>query len=671
MEIVCHPLVLFCWILLAVVAAQSPVFRNFLDSAEAQDLSGLWLSNPLVGYDGKIYACCRKNLFAFESNGTVSWIIPLNYSCRMDMAPVGDGRGKVFLIAEDRVLKVKPLNIGTPEPVVEIFYGPNSTIGGSGEIIGLSISISLSALFITVKDRGVFAFRLRGDPMWSAGPVLHRFGYPQGCKNNLTDCHFNSAPVVDQCEGTLYISNTEGQLYALYTRSPQFRWIQDFSSVDKVFLITPGNNGHLYVTFPRSSLLMMLDVSTGNVLWKHSVGPLSREDCSPVVDSNGWVSIGSLDGFLYSVSPAGDVKKFLKASALDSVIQVSPILDCSGFAIYVAQTSMEGKTSYIVGEYTYVSAMKSTKVVYVLLSPATGAIYRTGTLAGEKLRWTCSQTNPEFVSGYTANEKAILLFLLFQSVIIVLLAVSVRFCWTFWRKKKLKEKDLGRFLEKRHSLHLRKKEFKRMISELEGKATEESMANQVLGQLEDMVKAKEGIEKKLSTSYSLGRDGTGSRRTSLLPLYDGKTKSYSFHSGKKESVTIFNTLSDTATSTERSDGGSSGSDGDFSSSDDREEEHSYSSGDGETTAKGKAPVEDGASSSSRTLQEGYYQEPMGPGGTQSGFNVLPNPLFAGNLVDSPGSSLPWEEEVVTEHRKKEVFKRRSWLKRRRTLSSTN
>uniref|UniRef100_A0A1D1Y798 Protein GAMETE EXPRESSED 3 n=1 Tax=Anthurium amnicola TaxID=1678845 RepID=A0A1D1Y798_9ARAE len=703
-------LVLLPFILVSTssVAAQSTEFKRFLDSANAPETSGLSLSPPLVGYDGKIYACCRKNLFALEGNGAVSWIIPLNYSCRMDIAPVGDERGKIFLIAEDRVLKIKPSNVGTSEPVVEIFYGPNSTIGGSGEIIGLSISISSSALFFTVKNRGVFAFMLRGTLLWSAGPVLYRFGYPQGCKGNMTDCYFNSAPVVDQCEGSLYVSNTEGQLYALYTRSPHFRWIQDFSSIEREFVITPGNNAHIYITFPGISLLMALDVSTGNVLWKHNVGPLSRVDCSPVVDSNGWVSIGSLDGLLYSVSPNGDLKKFLKASALDSVIQFSPILDCSGFAVYVTQTSMEAKTSHVIGDYTFVSAMKPTKVVFVLFSPATGTIYWAGKFPGEllaksdlsyfhpeerillallasgrlnipwpcyaarqKLSWTCSQANPEYVSAYTANERAILLFLLFQSAIIVLLAGSVRFCWIFWRKKKLREKDLGKFLEKRHSLHLRKKEFNRMISELEEKVTEESVANEVMEQLEGIIKAKEGIEKKLSTTYSLGRDGIGSRSNSLLPVYDGKTKSYSFRSGKKESVTIFNTLSDTSTSTERSDQDSSESEGDFSGSNSTSSgrgQHWYSCRDKESSFKGKAPIEGGRSSGDRKFQEEYLEGAMGP---VSEFNVLANPLFAKDSVDGTSkSSLQSEEEPGAEQMKQEMGKSISWLKRR-TLSSTN
>lgn len=83
------------------------------------------------------------------------------------------------------------------------------------------------------------------------------------------------------------IANTEGELYCLSVRGRDFRWIQDFSSLDKSFTITPGNNGHLYVTVPTRALILALDVFTGNILWQGSVGPLSKIDCAPVVDSNG------------------------------------------------------------------------------------------------------------------------------------------------------------------------------------------------------------------------------------------------------------------------------------------------------------------------------------------------------------------------------------------------
>lgn len=51
----------------------------------------------------------------------------------------------------------------------------------------------------------------------------------------------------------------------------------------------------------------------------------------------------------------------------------------------------------------------------------------------------------------SGNGRAILLFLFFESVILIILAALVRFCCIFWRKKKLQDQDLGKFLEKRVS----------------------------------------------------------------------------------------------------------------------------------------------------------------------------------------------------------------------------
>lgn len=85
----------------------------------------------------------------------------------------------------------------------------------------------------------------------------------------------------------LQISNTAGELYSLSLLSPHFNWVQDLSSLDKGFTITPGNNGRLYVTVPIRSLVLALDVFMGNILWQRSIGPLSTAECGPIVDSNG------------------------------------------------------------------------------------------------------------------------------------------------------------------------------------------------------------------------------------------------------------------------------------------------------------------------------------------------------------------------------------------------
>ncbi|XP_065638872.1 protein GAMETE EXPRESSED 3 isoform X4 [Quercus suber] len=585
--------------------------------------SGHRLSKPLVGEDGRIYACSEKDLFAFESNGTIAWTIHLDYTCNAAMAPVQGGLGKIYLVAENRVLKINSFNIGSSKPAAEVFFGPVPGQEELIEIIGLSIS------------------------------------------------------------------NTEGELYSLSVRSPYFKWIQDFSSLDKYYTVTPGNNGRLYVTVPARALVLALDVSTGTVLWQRSIGPLSTTECAPVVDSNGncWVSVGSLDGFLYSFSPTGILKKFSKADTLNCVIQVAPLLDCSGYAVYFSQTEMEGKISQKIDEYTYVSAMRPKTVIFTLLVPATGFTYwserypdqfssslsesdlrqfvldegillafvaasKTGNplqcrTKRQKCASSCSQAKPKYLSIYTGNERAIILFLLFESAVLVMLAGLARFCCIFWRKKKVQGQDLGSFLEKRRSLQLKKKVFDRAITELEQKAAEQAVANEVFEKLGDMVREREGIERKLSTTYSLGRDRPGSQSKSMLPLYDGKTRSYSFLGAKKESVTVFHTLSDTSSE-------ESGTEKDTHWGFHEEELAS------KAKAKAKAPIEAESSSDDGIYETDYQSSPSETTSSSRGFI---NPLNGGQEL---GEVKLHDKEV-----KSMQTGSRLSIKRRRALSSTN
>ncbi|KAI4346806.1 hypothetical protein L6164_007673 [Bauhinia variegata] len=594
------------------------------------------LSRPLIGDDGRVYACSDNFFFAFENNGTISWTMHLDYKCNSGLAPVHGGQGKIYLVSENRILKINFENIGTTEPAAEVFFGPGPGEHAADEIIGISVSSVSSTVFFNIKNRGLFACRSDEHLIWSIGPVLYQSGYHQGCRKNLTDCYFTSVPMLDQCDASIYITNTEGELYCLSVRTRHFRWIQDFSSLDKIFTITPGNNGHVYVTVPVRSLVLALDAFSGNVLWQGNIGPLSKTACIPVVDSNGWISIGSLDGFLYSFSPNGDLKKFSRSNPENAVIQVGPFLDCSGYGVYISQIEMEGKASHTIGEYTYVSAIKPKSAFFTMLVPATGSFYWSESYPGnfssflsesdlsqfvvdeeillaffaaskignplqcrttvQKLVSSCSQARTTVVSIYTGNERAIVLFLLFESLLLAVLAAFVLFCCTFWRKKKLQDNGLASFLDKRRSLRLKKKAFDRRITYLEQKAAEETMPNnEVREKLTDMVQERETISRKLSTTYSLGRDRAGSQSKSLLPLHKGKKKprSYSFQCAKENSVTIFHTLSDFSSRERSLEGDSS----------------SFESNESLAMAKAKAPMVEDASSDDDFSGRSYRTSP--------------------------------------------------------------
>ncbi|KAI9152900.1 hypothetical protein LWI28_002715 [Acer negundo] len=545
------------------------------------------LSTPLIGEDGKIYSCSEKTLFAFESNGYIAWSLDLDFKCNVGMPPVHGGRGTMYLVAEQTVLKVNFLKMGTSESATQVFFGPGPGQQKPDEIIGVAVSTLSSLVFINVKNRGLFAFAMHGQLLWSVGPVLDQFGYRQGCRRTVTDCYFTSVPVIDQ--------------YA----------------------------------------------SSGNVLWQGSTGPLSAAEYAPVVDSNGWISVGSLDGFLYSFSPTGTLKKFSNSATFDSVIQVSPLLACSGNAIYLSQTEMSGKIIHTNGGFTYVSATKPRTAVFSLLVPATGSIYWSEsypaqfssllsqsdlqhfvldeslliafvTAASQKLASSCSQARPK----PPGNQRAILLFLFFESLVLLVLMALVPFCCKFWRKKKLQGQNLGNFLEKRRWLQLKKKTVDRRIAELEQKKG----AEEVVGNL---VEERQGIERKLSRTYSLGRDGgAGLQSKSLLPLYDFKTtsRSYSLRDAKNESVKIFQTLSDTSSSRK-------------SSSSDSEEEVKDS--------KSKAPLEAESSSDEDGIVEKSTSEPS------SSLRVYTNPLFVEKEKQED------HEALSTHHLRRMFLKRRT------------
>uniref|UniRef100_I1NPG7 Pyrrolo-quinoline quinone repeat domain-containing protein n=1 Tax=Oryza glaberrima TaxID=4538 RepID=I1NPG7_ORYGL len=533
------------------------------------------LGSPLIGHDGRLIACSeKKSLVAFERNGSIAWMVTLGHTCKEGISPVAE-RDEIYLVAEDnKVIKITPKKLHTADPPSEVFFSYNATPGRSEEIIGLSISGSSSSLFLTIRNRGLFAFSLHAELQWSAGPVADLVSSRLGCKTNISGCYFNSPPVVDRCEGTLYVSNTEGQLYSLYIKSGQYRWIQDLGSLDKVMNIVPGNNGLLYIVLPRKSIVMGLDVLTGNISWHQTIGPLSNEKILPPVDSNGWISVGSLDGTLYSISPNGDIRRFPERTTPGSVIHASPVLDCSGFSVYVSQTIMEAKSNQTIGDSTSLSVMKSSSTLLTLLTPANGTIHWTGNYPGElsdflsstdlndfaldetivlrlfsatrqRIAWTCRTVKPNF--GNDPGDRNIRFVLFFHFIVIVIAIVNC-FCCIFWRKKKLQKNGLKKFLEKRRSLHTKRKILGKRISELEQKTVHDATSNEALGQLGETVNAKEWVERKLCTSYSLGRDMLGLKHDSILPLNNTKYKSHSFRNSREESITVFNTFSGTSSS---------------------------------------------------------------------------------------------------------------------------
>lgn len=232
----------------------SPYAHSFSDAKRGAPAAAR-LHKNFIWDDGWVCACSGKNLFAFERNGSIAWALHLSYTCNANIAPVHGGSSKacispfshssffsmwqIYLVAENRVLKISPLRIGTGESPVEVFFGPRQGgEEGPGKILGISASLSSSCVLITVQNQGLFAYRLHRQLIWSAGPVLCLHGYRQGCRKNITDCYFTSPPSIDHCEASIFMSNTIGELYSFSIRGHHFKWIRDLSSFGNAFTIT-------------------------------------------------------------------------------------------------------------------------------------------------------------------------------------------------------------------------------------------------------------------------------------------------------------------------------------------------------------------------------------------------------------------------------------------------
>ncbi|CAN1788489.1 Protein GAMETE EXPRESSED 3 [Linum perenne] len=317
------------------------------------------------------------------------------------------------------------------------------------------------------------------------------------------------------------------------------------------------------------------------------------------------------------------------------------------------------------GPYNYVSAMRTTGVTFTLLVPATGTVYWSESYPGEFKSALSESDLKHFVADEgiilafvtaSRNRRSLLLFLLFESIVLVVLAGLVRFCCIFWNKEKLQGQHLGSFLHKRRSLQQQKKALDRTITELHQKASEEETGHQAIEDISDLLRKRHNLERKLSTTYSLGRDDSGgmsrgsskNHKTLLPTTYNGAARSYSFQGAEKESVMIFHAASyDTSSSSAKVERSSDGEEEDSSWSTE-EEQYCYQPEaiQGSGKGKGKAAAHQEAESSSGEDDPmkimGKYQRCLSePGSSWKGLVVSPV------AIEYEQAEREWVEESVS------------------------
>lgn len=88
-------------------------------------------------------------------------------------------------------------------------------------------------------------------------------------------------------------------------------------------------------------------------------------------------------------------------------------------------------------------------------------------------------------------------------------------------------------------LHRKRREIDRTITRLRNESTADESS---VDKINDLVQERENVKRKLSSTYSLGRDIDASKsKDHVLPLYGGGSRSFSFRNRENESITIFET----------------------------------------------------------------------------------------------------------------------------------
>ncbi|KAJ7552372.1 hypothetical protein O6H91_06G052600 [Diphasiastrum complanatum] len=379
---------------------------------------------PTIGADGKIYVCAGTNLLVYNSDGTMAWRAAIKMgSCERRVAPVIDPLGKVYVAAQQKVIVITPSNNKTSSVSVTMQELYSLTTNSTEDaviystITGLSLSSGGGVLYINFKQAGLYAVGVDGTPLWAIGGNItsswmqSQLDPSSFCEGNLTFCYFHFSPAVDLCDGTLYIVNANGWLYAINAWQPFLRWRYNLNLTGSMTEagVTAGNNGRVYVAIVEPGNVYAFDARFGSLLWKSEIGPLSVMTCFPRVDISGWVFLGSLDGYLYAISTDGtQTKKYLSTKATNSVIQTCPYLGCSGDALFVAQVEVVSKLATISNGLPVVSYASAIDVIISLLNPFTGSLI-----------WSTNYPGKSYTTDNTISynlDSSLLLALIAQNI---------------------------------------------------------------------------------------------------------------------------------------------------------------------------------------------------------------------------------------------------------------
>lgn len=279
------------------------------------NLSQTTWSSPAVGDDGTVYQANREGvLFAINPDGTKRWEFDthsiINWS---SPAIAGDGtiyigtaNGRLYAIASGGVeiwhydipIAARPYAINSSPaigPAGEVYFGCEDgklyALNGNGVLLWTFETGAEIVSSPAVAADGTIYF---GNANWKVYAVK-----PDGTLKweYTTGFQILSSPIIGP-DGTVYMASRDNWVYALNGENGTLKWA--FQTEGQVYS-TPalGRHGYLYVA-SWDSKLYALKVEDGTIAWYYeTTQPFLWS--SPAISSDGLIYIGNFDGTLYAI----------------------------------------------------------------------------------------------------------------------------------------------------------------------------------------------------------------------------------------------------------------------------------------------------------------------------------------------------------------------------------
>jgi outer membrane protein assembly factor BamB len=296
----------------------------------------------IVGEDGVLFVGSHDHhLYAVSRDGRMLWRADLGGPIPSTPAWIA---GRVLAGADPN--RVVCLDASEGRVLWRLDAGADATTGMAMAPDGTLIFGAGSEVFaVTAEGEVRWRFRTE-DQVWSTPAVDDEGTVYVGSQDDhvyaiasdgrmrwryRTGGDVDASPAIGD-DGTIYVGSDDRRVYAL-RRDGTLRWSTEVEGEVRA-PIGLGHDGTLYVVVvaPRARVVA-LDSASGGQRWAFEISPSpsgARVAGGPLVDRDGFLYFGGADGFVYSLTPDGHLRWFVKTGGR---VESEPVLTPEGMLV--------------------------------------------------------------------------------------------------------------------------------------------------------------------------------------------------------------------------------------------------------------------------------------------------------------------------------------------------